>query len=556
VAIPTACDAAIARAELRVGEWRVDAARNELSRGDETVRLEPKAIEVLVFLARRAGQVVSREEVLAAIWPGVVVGDDALTQAVIKLRKALGDDARSPSYIETISKRGYRLIAPVSPIGGARAETSERVPRRRNVAPAVAAILSAVLVIAIGAFLAWPDLAKKTESSRPVIAVLSFANQSGDAKRDYFSDGVTEDIIAALGRFSGLTVISRNSVGAFKGRPGAAQAIREELGARYIVEGSVREADGRLRVAVELSDAERGTLLWSERYDGDGKEVFDIQDRIVKNIVGALAVKLTQLEKARVFTKPTESLEAYDLVLRARALLILSDRKANREARTLLTQAQKLAPDYAESYVAMAEAEFQRAIYGWMEAAEEGVRRAEELLKRALSLADSNAHARAHALLGYLYTTRGDLDQALIEVDLAIAMNPSDSVAYARRGGALLWLGGIDESIASYETARRFDPHIDAGHGVNLSIAYYMAGRYREALAVSDAFLVRYPQVSFLHAARAAALSQLGRTEEARRAAAQVRALNPFFQVEQFGTRSVNPEHTTKLQEGLRKAGL
>ncbi|HEU0201415.1 MAG TPA: winged helix-turn-helix domain-containing protein [Burkholderiaceae bacterium] len=553
--IPTSGHEAINRAELQVGDWRVDAARNELSRGAEVVRLEPKAIEVLVFLARRAGQVVSRDEVLTAIWPGVVVGDDALTQAVIKLRKALGDNARSPTYIETISKRGYRLVAPVSP-AAAPAGAHAAAPPWRNATRAMAAIVGVALVVVIGVFLAWPELARRTESSRPVIAVLPFANQSGDAKRDYFSDGVTEDIIDGLGRFSGLIVISRNSVHAYKERPIARQAISEELGARYIVAGSVREADGRLRVAVELSDAEKGTLLWSERYDGEGTEVFDIQDRIVKNIVGVLAVKLTRLEQARVFTKPTENLEAYDLVLRARALLSRGERKANLEARALLAQAQKLSPGYAESYAAMAEAELQRAAFGWMEAAEEGLRRAEEFARRALTLDDSNAHARAHAILGYLHTVRGAFDHALTEVDLAIKLNPSDSVAYAQRGGALLWLGRIDESIASYETARRFDPRIGPGQGFNLSIAYYMAQRYQEALAVSDALLARHPDMSFLHAARAAALSQLGNMQEAQRAAAQVRALNPFFQVEQFGTRFVSPAHTAKLQEGLRKAGL
>ena len=180
---------------------------------------------------------------------------------------------------------------------------------------------------------------------RATIAVLPFVNQSGDSKRDYFSEGVTEDIIHALGRFSGVMVSSRNAVQVYKGRTAAPAEISKELGVRYIAQGSVREAGGMLRVAVELSDAEKGAQLWSERYDGSGDQVFEIQDRIVRNIVGTLAVKLTRIEEQRVFSKPTDNLEAYDLVLRARSMIEQHDRAANREARSLLARAQKLAPE-------------------------------------------------------------------------------------------------------------------------------------------------------------------------------------------------------------------
>ena len=396
----------------------------------------------------------------------------------------------------------------------------------------------------------------QVSAARASIAVLPFANQSGDATRDYFSDGVTQDIINALGRFSGVTVISHNAAQAYKGRALAPAEISRDLGVRYIAQGSVRQADGKLRVAVELSDAAQGAQLWSERYDGAGADVFDIQDRIVKNIVGALAVKLTQVEQLRVFTKPTDSLEAYDLVLRARSRLDLSERSANREARTLLARAQTLSPEYAEIFTGLCDAEFQRAIYGWIENASEAMSRAENLCKRALASADPHAHARAHALIAAIYGHQDRFEEALSHTERAIELNASDSTALYRRGTTLLSVGRLDEAIAAMETARRFEPHPSAGVGVNLAVAYYAAARYRDALAQADALLTRTPDHVALHAIRAAALAQLGNPEEARRAADQVRRFSPVFDVENFGSRFAKPGYAAKLHDGLRKAGL
>ncbi|MEO7761895.1 MAG: winged helix-turn-helix domain-containing protein, partial [Casimicrobiaceae bacterium] len=361
---------------LQIGDWQVDPDRNALIRSGEAVRLEPKAIEVLILLARSAGKVVGREELLATVWHGVIVGDDALTQAIIKLRKALGDSAQRPSYIETISKRGYRLIAPVAATGattdagGAGGPIAAPPARRRKIAVLAGAValtlVASVVVFDSGGRLAlpWPiGTASKggtVAAAFPTVAVLPLVNLSGDPRRDYFSDGVTEDIISALGRFSGVRVMSRNAVQGFKGKSPSPQAIRDELGARYILRGSVREAGTTLRVAVELSDADHGTLLWSERYDGSDSEVFEIQERIARKIVGNLQVQLTQLEQQRTFTKPTDSLEAYDLVLRARSLLDPPERSTNRQARDLLARAEALAPAYAEVFTALGEAEMDR----------------------------------------------------------------------------------------------------------------------------------------------------------------------------------------------------
>ncbi len=501
---------------------------------------------------------------------GVAISASAYEQVRDKIAYRCVD--RGEHAVKNIARPVHVYALDLSgPDSAAAAPGKLSVPKRRIAWRRASFAFAAILTKAVAALLAAPEFAQRVRSSvaalltgRPAetpesgarIAVLPFANQSGSETRDYFSDGITDDIINALGRFSGVIVIARNAVQQYKGRTAKREEISRELGVRYIVQGSVRQADARLRVAVELSDAEKGTLLWSERFEGEGKQVFEIQDRIVKNIVGALAVRLTRLEQQRVFAKPTENLEAYDLVLRARDLINRGERGANREARAMLEQALKLAPKYAEAYVALAGAEVQRSIRGWIEHPEEGVRRAEYLAKQALALDEPGANARAHGLLARVYSFTAQFDRVLLEADRAIQQNVSDAFAYALRGEALLWLGRLDESIAASEAARRFDPRIEADSGFSLAMAYYASGRYREALAAADTALARAPENGYLHAVRAAALGQMGNVEEARKAADQVRRFDPFFRVELFGTRFVGAELKAKAQEGLRKAGL
>jgi TolB-like protein/class 3 adenylate cyclase len=431
------------------------------------------------------------------------------------------------------------------------------VAPRRKPLPRRAVLWTAALVaLVVAGLLAFPRLVEREPPAQAAsIAVLPFANHSADPKREFFSDGVTEDVINALGRFSAIRVIAHNTVQAYKHRTVAPDQISRELGVRYVVQGSVREADGRLRVGVELSDAMKGTLLWSERYDGEGKEVFEIQDRIVRNIAGSLAVKLGALEQQRAAAKPPESLEAYELVLRARGLMRAVQRPENREARSLIAQAIRLSPSYAEGHAALAYAEFQRTVFGWMEDPSDGLRRAEQAARRALAIDDPGANARALAILGNIHTFTGNYEAALADADRAIELNPSDAIARSLRGGVLLWLGKIDESIAASEAARRYDPRLPAEGMFNLGLAYYLAGRYREAVETAVAVQPNARTV-FLQAVHAGALAQLGEDEAARRSAEEVRRLDPFFDVKLFGQRLVNPAHRQKAQEGLRKAGL
>ena len=546
--------------DLRIGEWRLVARRNELVRGAEVVHLEPKAAEVLALLAARPGEVLGREELLAAVWPGVVVGDDALTQAIIKLRKALGDDAQQPRYIETIPKRGYQLVAAVEPMAPVHPQPRPRRFAWRHGAAAAVLLAIAMTGLYLARGLPWPIGHNPRDGpghvSIPTVAILPLANLSGDPQREYFADGLTEDLINGLGRFSALRVMSRNAVQDYKGKSPTPQRIGAELGVRYVVQGTVRESQGRTRITLQVAETSSGALLASHEYEASGAQVLEIQERIVRQVTGALHVKLTEIEERRVFGMPTANLEAYDLVLRARALLKESTRESNRQGRELAARAYKLAPDYANASLVLGGAELQRVLFGWIEDAEEGLRRAEEHARRVLSLRDSGSHARAYVVLSAVATLRDRNDEALDNADRALELNPSDASALARRGSALTWLGRLDEAIASLELARRLDPNAPAASMTPLVIAYYSAGRYADAVAESERVVTRFPHVSSVHAMRAAALAQLGRQDEAREAAERVRRLDPIFSVEQWGTRFSSEEHRTRLQEGLRKAGL
>jgi TolB-like protein/class 3 adenylate cyclase len=429
-------------------------------------------------------------------------------------------------------------------------------PRAKKFPRRVALWAAGIVLLAVAALVLAPRFwERQAPQQAATLAVLPFANHSADRGRDFFSDGVTEDIINALGRFSAMRVIAYNTVQAYKMRVATPEQIMRELGVRYLVQGSVREHEGALRVGVELSDAAKGTLLWSERYDGQGRDVFAIQDRIVRDIAGTLAVKLTAIELQRAAAKPPERLEAYELVLRARELLRGVERSPNREARALVAQAIKLSPSYAEAHAASAYAEFQRAVFGWMEDPADGLRRAEEAARRALAVDDPGANARAFAMLGNIHTFTGNYEEALDAAERAIRLNGSDAMAHSLRGGVLLWTGRIEDSIAASEAARRFDPRLSSEGMFFLALAYYLSGRYREA-AQTAAAVEPNSRTPFLHAVHAGALAQLGDSEGARRAADEVRRQSPFFEVELFGQRLVNPAQRAKAQEGLRKAGL
>jgi adenylate cyclase len=395
----------------------------------------------------------------------------------------------------------------------------------------------------------------ESTSARPVVAVLPFLTLSAEPSDDYFGDGLTEDIISALGRFSELTVLARNAVFPYKGRQLRFEHLGRELGARYLVEGSVRRSPDRLRISVQLADASNGTLLWSKQYDEEPKDIFSIEDNITRRIAGALAVKLTRLEQARSAAKPPSNLEAYDLVLRGRALMAARHtRSANVEARNLFQRAIDIDPKYAAAYVELGNAYHRSLTRGWTDQPVETLNRIENLATTAIGLDASNTGA--HALLGQVWLDFRDYDRAIDQLRLALDLNPSNAETYAWLGGALLFTGALEDSIKANETALRLDPNLPSTHMWELGTAYFLAGRTADSIRLMAQAVVQEPGVAFNYVMLAATYSEAGKAEDAARAVAAVRKLDPFFDAGRFGSLFRNPEHQAKIGSALRKAGL
>jgi TolB-like protein/class 3 adenylate cyclase/cytochrome c-type biogenesis protein CcmH/NrfG len=400
-----------------------------------------------------------------------------------------------------------------------------------------------------GAKMAAPSL------GRPMVAVLPFSNLSEQSSDDYFGDGLTEDIISALGRFPELGVLSRNAVLPYKARQIRTQDLGRELGARYVVEGTVRRSAEHVRVTAQLADASDGRLLWSTQYDTEPKGIFTIQDDITRHIAGALAVRLTKLEQERSAAKPPNAVEAYDLVLQGRQRMMARDtRAANVEARTLFKHAIDIDPGYAAAYVGLGESYLISALRGWSDQPEETLKRAENLATTAIAVDSSSPGA--HSLLGSVEVLFRHYDQAIKELDRAIDLNPSDAETYGWLGNALLFAGNLQRAIDSGETALHFDPNLDVHHLWPLGTAYFLAGRVADATRVMEQIVARNPDYTFAHVILVAAYTKSGRPEDAARAVAAVRKLDPFFNQFNFASLFHNQNQMIELQKAFLEAGF
>ena len=398
------------------------------------------------------------------------------------------------------------------------------------------------------------QLAKSVElGAKPAIAVLPFQNQNTDPERDYFVDGLTQDIIDALGRFSALTVMSWNAVFPYKDKRASPGEVARNLAVRYQVEGSVRQTGDRIRVAAQLVDAD-GRILWSARFDEALIDIFALQDRITSQIAGALATGVTQIEQRRVLAKPTENLAAYDYVLRARSALQRPTRANNVEARALLRRAIELDPNYAAAYAALAETYHLATSMGWAESPTAFLRSAEELAIKALSLDESEVRARV--LLGHIHLFHQRYREAQAEIDRALSINPNDAQGLAGRGTILLWLGQTDAAIEASEQAQRIDPELNGIDRFALSLAYYLKRRYDAAIEQAELNLRTAASVHSSRIVLAAAYAQNNRAEDAARIVTTIRRVFPTFDPREFGTKFLNSADLEHLREGMRKAGL
>ncbi|MGE5268453.1 MAG: adenylate/guanylate cyclase domain-containing protein [Thiohalocapsa sp.] len=443
------------------------------------------------------------------------------------------------------------------------AETPESAPRRRQAT--LLALLIAVLIATAGGLWLWQHRSGLRDSRAPAastpaagprasIAVLPFTALSADSGRDYFADGLTEDIIGALGRFRELSVIAPAAVFAYKGKNPTPAEVGHDLKVRYVVDGSVRRSGDAIRIAVNLTDAMRSRVLWSDKYDAGTKDIFAVQDRITHRISGALALRLTSLEEARSAAKHADNMEAYDLVLRGRALSSHATRADNARARSLFERAMELDPNYAPAYVALGSTEIAAVTQGWTPNPSDSLKRAESLARKALALDDLDP--RAHALLANAALYFGEYDRALAEVKRAIALNGSDAQGYEILMDVLLFRGDVTGAIAAGETLTQVEPELPNGAALHLAMAYVLADRGADAAALLEHTLDRTPGYLFAHVVLAAAYAEAGRQQEAERQAAEVRRRFPNFLADEFGSLLRDQTQRDKLAASLKKAGL
>ena len=577
--------------QLQFGRYILDLDRGCLLLDGSEIALRPKTFAVLEYLLRNSSRLVAKDELFAAVWPNVAVTDDTLVQSIGELRRALGEDGSR--FIKTIPRRGYRFECAHAALGqlaqpasdqrasSSYGTTEQRPEARAQRLPSVARLgrlrpaLFIYTALALVPLFAIPWLVNTRALSeffssaanlgnrggrnfaatqKPALAVLPFVNETGDARRDYFVDGLTQDVIGALGHFSSLTVMSWNAVLGYKAKAAQPGQLQRDLGVRYLVEGSFHRLDDRIQVAVQLIDTADGRLLWSGGFEEPLSEVFALQDKITRQIVQTLAVRVTQIEQRRAQAKPTAILAAYEDVLRARPVSQYPTRAKNVQARELLNKAIALDANYAATYAALAQTYYLDLSMGWAERPSETLNRAEQLAIKALSMDASEV--RAHLILARIHILHKDYEAAKAEVDRAIEINPNDAQSVAGRGNILMWLGQTDAAIEALQQAQRIDPALDAMDRFALSLAYYLKGRYKEAGEQAELNLSANASADFSRAVLAATYAQQNRAQDAARVVADIRLKDPAFDPAEFGSKFLNANDLERLRDGLYKAGL
>lgn len=538
-----------AQASFSVGRWIVEPRRHRLSADGKALRIEPKAMAVLVHLAERPGQVVSREALLETLWPGVIVGDDALTQVVVKLRRALGDAAGEPAYIETIPKGGYRLVAPVRGAGSAPARPTWRI------AGAAAALGGAVAVAAlIGTTPSGPGGAKSLAApaaERTTVAIGRFEALSDDPQDVLLARGLSEDLSTDLSKLAGLRVI-RLAPGAApaRGPNGVAPPVR------YRVSGSVTRGGDRIRLRVHLADAASGAQLWSERFEVAASGLFEMQDALDGRIVALLPVKLSEAEKRRLAMRYTRNLEAYETFQRGQLALQTRRRDDNRRARELFRRAIALDAEFARAYAGLAmtyTAEFRNR---W-------VRDGAGALDRALELATTAYRINPEIpetcwILAFVHSHRHAHAQALRFLDEALRLNPSFADGYALKGAVLTSIGRAAEGLPLLHDALRLSPRSGYAYFMLLGRAYLALGQLEQAQLYLKSALKRNPEFVDARAYLAVTYAAEGKADDAEWEVDEIRVLDPRFTAAGWlaSNPTADPALKAKLLRSLQSLGL
>jgi TolB-like protein/class 3 adenylate cyclase/predicted ATPase/Flp pilus assembly protein TadD len=509
--------------EISFGRFRFDLTRRELRRDNSPVRLGNRALDILCVLASAEGALVTKDELMAQVWPGVVVEENNLHFHISSLRKALDADGKGESWIVTVPGRGYRLLRASEPPASGKATAEPSAP----------------------------------VAEQPSLAVLPFLNLSGDLEQDYFADGMVEEITTAVSRYPSLFVIARTSCFTYKGRTVEVKRIGRELGARYVLEGSLRKSGNRIRISAQLVEAETGNHLWAERYDRDLADIFAVQDEITQAVAIAIAPAIADAELRRAMHKPPDSLSAWLAYQRGLWHLRKATCEDNLLAVKSLQQAIDLDPTFSSAYAALSTVQAAIADFQGLDASETADT-VETLARQAVALDPANSEARA--LLGAALFRRGDYKGARAEAEAALAISPNLALAHGVLGSILVFSGHAEQGLASLEQDIRLDPR--GPRRVirlnQLALGHYFCREYETAVEMARRVIREFPDYPPSYRWLAAALGQLGWSDEAKEALEKAVAVAPaaFDMFVRQGVPWMRPEDRAHMREGLQKAGL
>lgn len=509
--------------------FRLQTARHELCRDGQPVLLEPKAFAVLAQLLAHDGELLGRDALLDAVWGHRFVTPGVLNRSIAQLRRVLGDDSDHPRYIQTVHALGYRFIAPVT-----RGDEGTQVLQADGVAEAATAA--------------------PCPGHAPTIplAVLPFANMSGEPEQDYFSDGICEDITTELSRWHMLAVRSRAASFRYRGVAVDIPQVARELQVRFLVEGSVRRMGDRVRITAQLIDAETGIHVWAEKYDRALADIFMLQDEVVRTIVSTLVGRVQASDTERARRKPPASLAAYECVLQGNALR-WEDREGCAEATRLFERAIELDPGYGLAHTLLAAMRYGQ----WYEdpvGVDATLHEATVLATRGVELDPDES--TCHSILAQVCRLRRAFDLSLQHMRRSVELNPSNQWNMADMGMMLNYAGEPGEALAWFARARETDPYFDPPwYWREYGLAYLLLHRYQEALAMFGRLSTPHYRISAL---MAACHARLGDTGRARLCAAECLADRPGFSIAHYLAKTPfrNAEDAVHIAESLRLAGL
>jgi TolB-like protein len=514
--------------------YAFDTDRRELHRGADAVSVTPQAFDLLDYLIRNRERVVSKDDIINAIWNGRSVSDAALTTRLNAARSAIGDSGEEQRLIKTLPRKGFRFVGSV-----------REAPKPASIAIADSPAQQPKSALPL------PD--------KPSIAVLPFTNLSSDPEQEYFADGMVEDIITGLSRSKSLFVIARTSSFTYKGKAVDIKQVGRELGVRYVLEGSVRKSGNRVRITGQLVDSATGNHIWADRYDSTLEDIFDLQDRVTSSVIGAISPQLERAEIERAQRKPTESLQAYDYYLRALSSINRFTREENIEALKLTKIASGIDPEFAASYALGARCYIQRQAFGWStDAAQERVE-ARRLARRAIELDkdDPSVLAMAGHVLGSVV---GEVEEGCALLSRAINLDSNLAIARYWSGWAHLFLGEVDAAIEQFHAALRLsplDPRIFMAQA-GLAHAHFFAGRNEDASTWAAAAIGQQPNFVIAQHIMMACHAMSGRAEEVRQAGVLALQLGPTLRISEFKDRAPfrRAEDIERMAQAFRIAGM